>query len=198
MSLCLFSGEVQTYPPSRTESESARRSSMPAEPIRRRDDRESMTDAVPFHVLYPRLVRLAAVMAPRNIDPRDIVQEALTRALTSHPHMQGIDSPEWYLYKVVVRESSRAWRRTQPVLEPDLDRLAAFEPTSVSVTMVDVDRALETLAPRQRACLYLRFVEDLSVRETAQRLGCSEGTVKSQTAKAMRRLSESGALSIGE
>ena len=53
---------------------------------------------------------------------------------------------------------------------------------------LDVRRALQDLAPRERACIVLRYFDDLSVAATAQALGCSEGAVKSQTHHALRRL----------
>jgi RNA polymerase sigma factor (sigma-70 family) len=52
----------------------------------------------------------------------------------------------------------------------------------------EVDRWLATLPSRQRAVVTLRFLLDLSVEDTAQRLGCSTGTIKSQTAKALGHL----------
>ena len=48
--------------------------------------------------------------------------------------------------------------------------------------------ALATVPPRQRACLVLRFYDDLSVADTARLLGCSEGTVKSQTSRGLDAL----------
>jgi DNA-directed RNA polymerase specialized sigma24 family protein len=48
--------------------------------------------------------------------------------------------------------------------------------------------ALATLPPRQRAVVVLRFYEDLTEADTAAALGCTVGTVKSQTWKALARL----------
>jgi RNA polymerase sigma factor (sigma-70 family) len=53
---------------------------------------------------------------------------------------------------------------------------------------LSVARALDRLGPRQRACIVLRFFEDLSESATAETLGCSIGTVRSQTFKALQRL----------
>jgi RNA polymerase sigma factor (sigma-70 family) len=50
--------------------------------------------------------------------------------------------------------------------------------------------ALRSLSPRQRACVVLRFYEDLPVTEVAARLGCSEGTVKRHLSDAMTRLAD--------
>ena len=58
--------------------------------------------------------------------------------------------------------------------------------------------ALARLAPRQRACVVLRYYEDLSVAQTAEALGCSEGNVKSQTSRALATLQSTIRLQSGE
>ncbi|GHE09075.1 hypothetical protein GCM10011381_12220 [Klenkia taihuensis] len=53
---------------------------------------------------------------------------------------------------------------------------------------LDLWRALTALPARMRAVLVLRFYEDLSEAATAELLGCSVGTVKSQTSRGLARL----------
>ena len=55
---------------------------------------------------------------------------------------------------------------------------------------VDLHRALATLSPRERACVVLRYHEDLSVRDTAAALKLSEGAVKRYLSDARHRLGE--------
>jgi RNA polymerase sigma factor (sigma-70 family) len=69
----------------------------------------------------------------------------------------------------------------------ELPETSATPPAGVE-DAVDVRRALAQLPPGQRAVVVLRYWEDLSVTETAQALGKSEGTIKSQAAKGLASL----------
>jgi RNA polymerase sigma factor (sigma-70 family) len=60
------------------------------------------------------------------------------------------------------------------------------EPQTTDV--VAVREAVSALPPRQRTVIALRFYEQLSVAETAELMGCAQGTVKSLTHKAVSRL----------
>lgn len=89
--------------------------------------------------------------------------------------------------RVLVRENISRWRRRRWREVPGHD---APEPGAVDdpTGRLDLRRALLALAPRQRAIVVLRFLEDRSVAETAAALGVTEGTVKSQTRDALARL----------
>ena len=76
-----------------------------------------------------------------------------------------------------------ATSRTAP-MSPDV----GVESASRSDTEAAVFRALAELPPRMRAAVILRHLDDASVAETAAALGCSEGTVKSQTARGLAQL----------
>jgi RNA polymerase sigma-70 factor (sigma-E family) len=122
----------------------------------------------------------------------DLVQATVTRLYVHWGQARSADQIDGYVRSMLVREflGSRrsAWSRRVTLANqvPDVARLSPDQDAAL-----DVRRALARLAPRQRATLVLRFYCDLSVDQTAQVLGCSAGTVKSQSAKglgAMRRM----------
>jgi RNA polymerase sigma factor (sigma-70 family) len=92
--------------------------------------------------------------------------------------------------KLVVRtylnERRRMWRKLERLtgILPEPPPQDADGPEERML----VWRALSAVPRRQRAVLVLRYWEDLSVSETAEVLGCSEGTVKSQSLRGLRTL----------
>ena len=72
---------------------------------------------------------------------------------------------------------------------PPPSLLAVYESEpALAVHHADLRTALRELPPRMRAAVVFRYFYDLDVADTADALGCSEGTVKSQTAQALDRL----------
>lgn len=120
----------------------------------------------------------------------DVVQETLVNAYQHWHRVRNADSPEAYVRRMLINEVRGRWRRrdrTVPVAD------IADEPTAGDLSedvarRVELRAALLTLPLRQRATIVLRYLEGLTERETAAALGCSEGTVKSQSARALTSL----------
>lgn len=133
------------------------------------------------------LLGLAHALTADPHDAWDLTQETLAR-IGERWGRSRIEEPAAYARTVMVRlniDRIRRLRRELPLLAPPP------EPAPVEV-VGDLDgwllEALATLSPRQRTALALRFVEDLDVRGIAERMGCSEGTVKSQLSRGTERL----------
>lgn len=134
-----------------------------------------------------RLLRTAYLLCGDRGHAEDLVQTALMRTARHWGAAQ--DQPGAYARRVVVNLAKDRWR--------SLGRRPAELPLEVDVAgpagegLLDRDalvRAAQQLPPGQRAVLVLRYFEDLSVEDTAACLGCSTGTVKSQTSRALENL----------
>ncbi|MGC4886132.1 SigE family RNA polymerase sigma factor [Micromonospora sp. DT227] len=121
----------------------------------------------------------------------DLVSITLSKLYRNWRRARDADNLDAYVRGMLTNawldERRRPWRRERSTDDvPDRADLAAGEP-DVGEREVLLD-LLGRLAPRRRAVVVLRFYCDLSVEETAQVLGVSSGTVKSQAARALETL----------
>jgi RNA polymerase sigma-70 factor (sigma-E family) len=134
------------------------------------------------------LLRVALLLCGDRGHAEDLLQSALARTAR---HWDGIDSPEAYVRAALINGAKNRWRGRR-VLEVQLGEADDVAAPGGDQERVTLRQALLTelsrLSHGQRAVLVLRYFEDLSEAETAQALGCSTGTVKSQTARALARL----------
>lgn len=131
----------------------------------------------------PRLMRLARALTGDEHLAADLVQDALEKLILKWSRISG--DPDAYVRRIMVNQRVSSWRkiRREQVAERVPDR--AVPPVEVDHELWDALRAL----PRaQRAVIALRYLEDLTEVQTANVLGCSVGTVKSHSARAMASL----------
>jgi RNA polymerase sigma-70 factor (sigma-E family) len=141
-------------------------------------------------VRSPAMLRTAYLVVGDDHLAQDLLQEALVKAYVAWPRLRDVTKAEAYVRRTMVT-TAISWRRRRSFHErpvevvPDAgdadqtERLAAHD---------DVWAQVCGLPPRQRAALVLRYYEDLSYEETAEVLGCSVGTVKSQVSEALSKL----------
>lgn len=136
--------------------------------------------------LYPSLRRFAAVAAPSDMEPDDLLQEALVRVLAKHP-LSELDHPAAYLRRVMINLAASHSRR-MGVRRRVLRRWAGSEDL-VSQPQYPTDMAdLNYLPPRERAVLYLAEVEGFHYEEIARMLDCSPAAAKKGASRARRHL----------
>jgi RNA polymerase sigma-70 factor (sigma-E family) len=122
---------------------------------------------------------------------QDLTQTALMKLYAAWARVRRDGHVDAYARTILVRtfidQRRKGGWREEPVGEPP-DAPAAVSPTPE--LRMFMHEALLELPPRYRAVLVLRFWEDWSVEQTADALGVSPGTVKSQSARGLARLRE--------
>jgi RNA polymerase sigma-70 factor (ECF subfamily) len=133
--------------------------------------------------LYPSLRRIAAVAGSFDIEPDDLVQEALVRTLRKGP-ISDLDNPLAYLRKTIVNLASNQ-RRSLGRKRKALTRLSTDEGWLPSYP-ADIEAILD-LPPRQRAILYLVEVEGVPYAEAAEQMGMTAMAARAMANRARRK-----------
>ena len=152
-----------------------------------RDSDDGRADYLAFVESHQhRLLRAAYLICGNRHQAEDLLQDALLKLALRWPSVRDGD-PAAYVRAILYRDAVSWWRRRRrewlsayPPERPDEDGDPALRLT--------VRAALDRLPPRQRAVVVLRYFEDLTEVATAEALGVTVGTVKSQCHDALRKL----------
>lgn len=139
-----------------------------------------------------------ALTGDKNLG-EDLAQVTLMKVWRAWPRIDG--DPVAYAKKTAVNQSiswkrRRAWHGEVPTDEiveaSGRDQLYLVRPggeaADNAAARIDVERLLGTLNAKDRAVVVARFLLDMGVDETAALLGCSPGTVKSRTSRALSKI----------
>ena len=143
-----------------------------------------------FGQLYPGLRRFAAVVGAVEMDPDDLVQDAVARALVGGS-LSRFDSPGAYLRQAIVNAASndrrRAGRRRRALTRLG-GGLTEAQPSAYPSDIAQLAR----FSPTVRALIYLRVIDGLAYDEIASMLGVSASSARMKLSRALRSIRSSG------
>jgi RNA polymerase sigma-70 factor (sigma-E family) len=162
--------------------------------VHRADSERDREIAALFDRHYAPMCRLAYVILGDAALAEEIVMEALIKTFSGWGRIRDVARADAYLRRAVVNLCRSKIRRK--VIEARVNAVSyrraelqqpAWDPEAHETSRV-VWAAVRELPERQRACVVLRYFEDLPEAQIADVLGCSVGTVKSQLSKARSKL----------
>ncbi|SEF60457.1 RNA polymerase sigma-70 factor, sigma-E family [Nonomuraea solani] len=134
------------------------------------------------------LMRTAYLLTGNAHLAEDLLQTVLTRVASHWAKLARNGNPEAYARKALVNQTI-SWRRRKQVELPGVEPPErGHSHDEATLRRLALRQALGRLTPKQRAVIVLRFYEDRTEAETAQLMGVSLGTVKSQTHYALSKL----------
>ena len=144
----------------------------------------SVDDEAIFRELYRGLRRFAAVVGPIEVEPDDLVHDALVRVLAK-TSLSELANPGAYLRTTIVRLASNR-RREMGRRRRNLSRLVLSE-SAVDDYPSDLS-ALDELTPSDRAIVFLTVIEGMPTADVGAILGWSDGKVRMRKHRALQRL----------
>ncbi|PZF82795.1 SigE family RNA polymerase sigma factor [Micromonospora deserti] len=138
----------------------------------------------------PALMRIAYLLTGDRHEAEDLLQTALLKTALRWGSLRH-DDPEGYVRTVMYREQVGTWRRLRRrhvVREQRYVSQVDPDPNEATDVRFAMRSALKRLSAMHRAVVVLRFYEDLTETQVAEVLGCSVGTVRSRTNRAIVRL----------
>ena len=155
-------------------------------------DLSGQSDFALFESLYPKLRSFAAVVADLDMDPDDLVQDALAATLARH-ELHELDQPAAYLKRAILNGASN--KRTRAGLFGRLiPRLSS--PTSTEDHYPSDLSILDQLTPIDRALVYSADVDGLPHAEIAAELGLTSSAVRKRLSRARNQLRRSLGINI--
>ena len=139
----------------------------------------------------PGLLRTAYLLTGSRADAEDLLQTTLAKTYLAWDRILERDAIDGYVRRVMVNTQTSWWRRrrvTEYATDDLPERAAGRDATEDHALHDALWTALSRLSKKQRAIVVLRYYEDLSEAQTAEILGCTVGTVKSHTSRAIRSL----------
>ncbi|WP_062077614.1 SigE family RNA polymerase sigma factor [Demequina globuliformis] len=137
------------------------------------------------------LLSYAYLVCGDPVQAQDLVQDALVRTFSRERRGLTAGKAEGYVRRAITSSfvdqyrRQQRWKRVQHLFSPDAVMPDGFGQVEAGS---DISQALATLPPRVRACVVLRFFDDLTVPQIARQLGIAEGTVKRYLSDAMGQL----------
>lgn len=136
------------------------------------------------------LVGYAYLLCGDLREAEDLVQEGLVRTFRRGRAATDFQVAESYVRTAVLTTYLDGFRRRRhwEGVRHLFGESEVPDAPSITDARLDVQKALMTLAPRERACVVLRYYSDLTIRQVADQLSLSEGTVKRYLSDANTKL----------
>ena len=132
--------------------------------------------------------RFAFTYAKNKEDAEDILNESVVKALRSLHTLKDPDKIKPWFFTIIARTALNQIKSRQKIIFMEQRDMETLETVTDDYSNMDFAQLIRHLDPKYKAILVLRFLEDMTIAETAQVLGLSESTVKTRLYKALELL----------